>query len=79
MIVYVFLIVDKSHERTKTNDELILLTKIVCVARENVFLCAIAFHCCPTGQRVYSHASGFMRPSHVYILRTQYWTPEWCR
>ncbi len=49
MIFYIFLFVNKSHEKTYTNNKCILLTNIVCLSTAwcIFFLCAIELHCCP--------------------------------
>ncbi len=41
------LLVNKSHEKTKTNNELILQTSLICVAKawRILFLCDIELHC----------------------------------
>ncbi len=47
---YIFVIVNKSHEKNKTNNKFPMnMYKYVCVAENwfSLFLCAVDLNCCP--------------------------------
>lgn len=38
---------NESHEKTKTNNKLITIANIVCVAKDRLFLCVVNLNCHP--------------------------------
>lgn len=59
IFVFIFLIVNKSPQKTTTKYELILLENTACV----VIFCAIALHCCPKNHK-------HINKPHLYMFYT---------